>query len=232
VFRCRILAGVAVAAILSSCVISPALAGHGVHFGGGVHAGTFHFNRALYNNSFHAHALHFNNGWRAARGGWGGWGGGWYNDTIIVDPDPIYPVVVAPSPAPAGDLSAWYWCDASGEIASGDANRCVAFYKRLPALPVKVFILDSPGGIVSEAGTIGDDIRGSQIATAVASNHRCSSACFMLFAAGIHRYATPDASIGIHGASGPSRDRWLTELVEPPAETTWRARTGFYRWRD
>jgi hypothetical protein len=24
----------------------------------------------------------------------------------------------------------------------------------------------------------------------------------------------------------------LTELVEPHAETTWRARTGFYRWRD
>ena len=29
--------------------------------------------------------------------------------------------------------------------------------------------------------------------------------------------------------SGPSRDRWLTELVEPHAETTWRARTGFHR---
>jgi hypothetical protein len=89
----------------------------------------------------------------------------------------------------------------TGEIVSGDANRFFAFYERLPALPVKAFILDSPGGIVTEAGNMGDAIRGSQIATAVVNRHHCSSACFMLFAAGVHRYATPDASIGIHGAS-------------------------------
>jgi hypothetical protein len=109
----------------------------------------------------------------------------------------------------------------TGEIVPGDANRFYTFYKRLPALPV-VFILDSPGGIVSEAGTIGDDIRGSQIATAVGSKHRCASACFMLFAAGTHRYATPDASIGIHGASSVDTD---TETVSSYATDVVMART-------
>jgi transposase len=48
---------------------------------------------------------------------------------------------------------------------------------------------------------------------------------------GHRRHAEPGLSAGGRRiqTSGPSRDRWLTELVEPHAETTWRARTGFHR---
>jgi hypothetical protein len=72
----------------------------------------------------------------------------------------------------------------TGEIVFGDANKFFAFAKTLPSLPIKVFILNSPGGIVNEAGIMGDAIRGSKIATAVIDGHTCASACFMLFAAG------------------------------------------------
>jgi hypothetical protein len=82
-------------------------------------------------SAFNAGAFHFNNGWRAARGGWGGWGGGWYNDTIIVDPGSIYPVVVAPSPAPVGDLSAWYWCDGS-RVFFPHAITCESGFRPVP----------------------------------------------------------------------------------------------------
>lgn len=89
----------------------------------------------------------------------------------------------------------------AGEILPGDAVRFFSFIKAIPALPIALFDLDSPGGIINEAGVIGDSIRSSQMGTAVVHGHKCTSACFMLFAAGVHRYVTPDVFIGVHGAA-------------------------------
>jgi hypothetical protein len=37
--------------------------------------------------------------------------------------------------------------------------------------------------------------------TAVASGATCASSCFLIFAAGIHKYADYGATLGVHGVS-------------------------------
>jgi hypothetical protein len=100
-----------------------------------------------------------------------------------------------------------------GDIAKGDSARFTSFWRSLPATPV-VLLLDSAGGSVGEARDMAELIHGSKVATAVLDNHRCDSACFLLFAAGRQRYAAPGVSIGVHGAVTNGRDDDGAKIVD------------------
>jgi hypothetical protein len=95
-----------------------------------------------------------------------------------------------------------------GTIVLGDADAFVNFLKGIlqrhgsgVTKLRSVVSLNSPGGSVLEAEKIANLIFASQQATSVVEGHKCLSACFMLFAAGRPRFATPDVFIGVHSAS-------------------------------
>ncbi len=64
--------------------------------------------------------------------------------------------------------------------------------------PAELVTLDSPGGLVLEALTIAEIVRRDRLDTYVA--HMCASSCFNVFAAGVKRTASREASIGVHSA--------------------------------
>jgi hypothetical protein len=87
----------------------------------------------------------------------------------------------------------------SGEVLYGDDQRFRQFLQTVAAYGhIFAFYLDSPGGNVHASGEIADIIHQTGIATAVL--HQCASSCFMMFAAGQHRYVLRGAFIGVHSA--------------------------------
>ena len=64
--------------------------------------------------------------------------------------------------------------------------------------PIGLVALDSPGGYVSEALRISEMVRRDRLNTYVA--RLCASSCFNVFAAGVKRTASREASIGVHSA--------------------------------
>lgn len=95
-----------------------------------------------------------------------------------------------------------------GQIVSGDTESLIAFLqdniRRLGNRASKIspiISLNSPGGSVVEAEKIAEMIFSANQATAVVAGHQCSSACFLIFAAGHPRQASPNAFIGVHSAS-------------------------------
>lgn len=87
----------------------------------------------------------------------------------------------------------------SGHIVAGDM---ATFAARMQAgNGVNLVRLNSPGGFISEAIKIAAAIHAAHLNTAVSRSMQCKSACFLMFAAGAHRYASDVASIGVHGAS-------------------------------
>ncbi|TAI65086.1 hypothetical protein [Bradyrhizobium sp. Leo170] len=91
----------------------------------------------------------------------------------------------------------------SGDVAGGDTEAAEALIKtandsnRL----ISAVRLDSPGGSLSEAVQLANLIRRAKLPTIVAAGSRCASACFIVFAAGIEKFASYDAAIGVHGVS-------------------------------
>src|SRR6516164_8243769 len=66
---------------------------------------------------------------------------------------------------------------ARGPIIAGDAGRLITFLKTVPANDRIVgFVVDSPDGILVEAGQIADFISKSNIFVAVPSDSKCASA--------------------------------------------------------
>jgi hypothetical protein len=89
-----------------------------------------------------------------------------------------------------------------GPIVSGDYQRLGEFIKSLPPTDRIIgFALDSPGESVVEASEIAQMIKETSKSVLVTNNSGCSSACFLLFAAGSRRFVEPDALIGVHSAS-------------------------------
>ena len=91
----------------------------------------------------------------------------------------------------------------SGDIAQGDADAAEALIRAAneDGHLISAVRLDSPGGSLAEALRLGDLIRRAKLPTVVAAGSHCVSACFLVFAAGIEKFANHEARIGVHGAS-------------------------------
>jgi hypothetical protein len=103
---------------------------------------------------------------------------------------------------------------AQGPIVPGDAARLTTFLQAIPSSHRVIgFAVDSPGGTIVEAAQIADPINKKGLSVAVPSESQCASACFLLFAAAPHRFAGPDALIGVHGANDAGKDDWNSMAV-------------------
>src|SRR5450755_2308412 len=78
---------------------------------------------------------------------------------------------------------------------------------------IKTVVLNSPGGSVADALTMGRLIREKKFATEVEAGKYCASSCPLVFAGGVERRAGDRAAIGVHqvaaissAANGPPRD--------------------------
>jgi hypothetical protein len=78
---------------------------------------------------------------------------------------------------------------------------------------IKTVVLNSPGGSVADALTMGRLIRERKFATEVEAGKYCASSCPLVFAGGVERRAGDRAAIGVHQvaaissvAGGPPRD--------------------------
>ncbi len=110
----------------------------------------------------------------------------------------------------------------SGDIADGDADAAEALIKTAndSGRLVEAVRLDSLGGSLAEAVKLTDLIRRAKLPTIVAAGAHCASACFIVFAAGIDKFASYDAAIGVHGAS----DKFGHETARTEAATLSMAR--------
>lgn len=86
----------------------------------------------------------------------------------------------------------------SGEIELGDAAR---FRSAVRHLPPAVVYLDGPGGKLIDALAIGDRLRERGDVTAVATNAHCTSACALIWVAGVERSWQDGGAIGFHAAA-------------------------------
>lgn len=103
-----------------------------------------------------------------------------------------------------------------GDIAEGNADAVEALIRAAneSGRLVSAVRLDSSGGSLAEAIKLADLVRRAKLPTVVASGSRCASACFVVFAAGIEKFASYDASIGVHGVSDKSgRETARTEAA-------------------
>jgi hypothetical protein len=84
------------------------------------------------------------------------------------------------------------------EITDGFAQQVI---RELRAKRAVGLIINSPGGSVSEARTLGRYLRTAGLRTAV--DRACLSACIDVLAGGAERYATSRAKLGVHQSSVP-----------------------------
>jgi hypothetical protein len=82
--------------------------------------------------------------------------------------------------------------------------------------------LNSPGGNLLEGLKLADAVRFAKVATNVAGNATCASACFLIYAAGATKFANYSAQVGVHGAS----DKQGEESVASGAATVSMARAA------
>ncbi|PJI84945.1 hypothetical protein BC777_2939 [Yoonia maricola] len=82
-----------------------------------------------------------------------------------------------------------------GAIAPGDGVRITAELQRIAPETVR---LDSPGGSVSDALEIGRVLRQLEVATQIADESVCLSACPYIFVGGVQRSTDTGARLGVH----------------------------------
>lgn len=91
---------------------------------------------------------------------------------------------------------------ASGPVKLGDEDRLRAALHALPAgARLAGLSLDSPGGDLEEGFRLAAAVRAGGLATVVGEGATCASACFLVFAAGSHRFASTTALVGVHSAA-------------------------------
>lgn len=101
---------------------------------------------------------------------------------------------------------------ATGTITAGISETFAAEVSRHGDY-IKTVVLNSPGGSVADAMTMGRLIREKKFATEVEAGKYCASSCPLMFAGGVERRAGDKATIGVHQVSaistvakGPPRD--------------------------
>lgn len=87
--------------------------------------------------------------------------------------------------------------EAKGTIAPGTAERFKAEIDKRGDY-VKIVVLNSPGGSVSDALAMARLIRERKFDTLVEGKALCASSCPLVFAGGTKRSAEPGATIGVH----------------------------------
>lgn len=91
---------------------------------------------------------------------------------------------------------------ARGVIVPGDFIRLIGFVDTVAkAQQMALLVVDSPGGVVHEAGKMAVTIHNMGMPVAVAKGGLCASACVMLFAASPRRLVGDGARVGVHRAS-------------------------------
>ncbi len=85
----------------------------------------------------------------------------------------------------------------TGEIAVGDAER-FADYLGTNATPPSFIRLNSPGGSVQDALSIGRQLREKEVDTLMGAGDICLSACPYVLASGVTRDIHDDAQVGVH----------------------------------
>lgn len=85
----------------------------------------------------------------------------------------------------------------TGQIAEGDAERLSDFLDRDAAL-LNTVRLNSPGGSVTDALSIGRALRAAEVHTLLGAGDICLSACPYILAAGVERRVHDDAQVGVH----------------------------------
>jgi ATP-dependent protease ClpP protease subunit len=110
----------------------------------------------------------------------------------------------------------------NGDIAAGNADAVETLIRTVneSGRLVSAVRLDSGGGSLVEAVKLADLVRRAKLPTIVAGGARCASACFIVFAAGVEKFASYDALIGVHGVS----DKFGRETVQTEAATIAMAR--------
>jgi hypothetical protein len=85
----------------------------------------------------------------------------------------------------------------NGPVERGDAERFEAFIASLKA-PPEIVALNSPGGAVGEALSIGRSLREIAAETVMFPGMSCLSSCPYILAAGVERRVSKDAAVGLH----------------------------------
>jgi hypothetical protein len=113
----------------------------------------------------------------------------------------------------------------SGEITQGDET---AFHALAETLPKAIVLTTGPGGRVSPALKIGNEIRARGWSTLVPAGGKCASACSMIWLAGQTRMLGAGAQIGFHAMSMMMRDGQRTETHELDVYfRTWLTNLGY-----
>ncbi|GAA6159710.1 hypothetical protein NBRC116589_18840 [Ruegeria sp. HU-ET01832] len=85
----------------------------------------------------------------------------------------------------------------SGQIEVDDSARFASYLSDMQEKPDLV-ALHSPGGVVSEALSIGKQVRGAELATAVLAGSMCVSSCPYVLAGGEERIVSLRGIVGMH----------------------------------
>lgn len=108
-----------------------------------------------------------------------------------------------------------------GLIVDGDSLKVASLVGDLPArypnARVGGFVLDSPGGSLSEARYIARRVAFADIPVFVPPHGECSSACFLILAAAKTKFASRSARVGVHSVIDGSS--WI-ETTDAKAATT------------
>jgi len=84
----------------------------------------------------------------------------------------------------------------NGSIDDGDADRFAAYIEDAGA--PELIALNSPGGLVEEALSIGRLVREQEVDTVILAGMFCVSACPYILAGGIERTVSHDGAVGMH----------------------------------
>lgn len=90
---------------------------------------------------------------------------------------------------------------ASGDIVEGDTDRLERLLDQ-GKIEGRIILLDSPGGDLLEAMSLGRSLRYFGFTTFLHQKAECLSACAYAFLGGEYRVALPGAVIGVHQFSG------------------------------
>ena len=106
-----------------------------------------------------------------------------------------------------GSASSGGVISASGIVRTGDEDQLHTALHNLPAgAPLATLLLDSPGGDLEEGLHLAAAVREAGLETVVGDGAKCASACFIVFAAGSHVFASTSALVGVHSASYGGHD--------------------------
>lgn len=104
---------------------------------------------------------------------------------------------------------------ASGDIVEGDRDRLERLLDQ-GKIESRIILLDSPGGDLLEAMSMGRTLRYFGFTTFLHQQAECLSACAYAFLGGEYRVALPGAAIGVHQFSGgrdDMKDQSFTQTI-------------------